>query len=224
MGTSQTMNDPRDPRPVDDPRDPRPANDPRDPRPADALARADALRARLRDALSDAQRALASAEDTNRDLHRELEQMTTSAARRLLVGARQGATRAANVVRHPLWTAGTVARGLAVETRTGHGAPGHRSPGTARVPAAPVGAVAPMVRGTGRVRRDSLDWPRQPAAPGARGHAVSPAGRAGVPGQGPRRCLVRPATARSRRRYGRSAHRGSNFTFDVRVPAMKLAD
>jgi len=116
------MADPRDPRPVNDPSDPRSVADPRDPRPVngatdprlkDALARAESLRARLRDALGEAQRALASAEATNRELHRELEQMTASGARRWLVGVRQSATRAANVVRHPLWTAGTVSRGLA---------------------------------------------------------------------------------------------------------------
>jgi hypothetical protein len=95
---------------MSDPRDPHPVSDPRV---DDALARADALRARLRDALTEAERALANAEDTNRQLHQELEQMTSSGARRLLVGVRMGTTRAANVVRHPLWTAGTLARGLA---------------------------------------------------------------------------------------------------------------
>jgi GT2 family glycosyltransferase len=79
----------------------------------DALARAAALRLRLRESLKDARQALTRAEDTNQHLHRELERMTASSGRRLLVGARTAATRAARAVRHPLWTTGTLVRGLA---------------------------------------------------------------------------------------------------------------
>ena len=111
--------DPRDPRPVNDPpdpRDPRPVNDPpdpHDPRPVDdPRARSDALRQRLREVLEDAQAALTAAEETNRRLHHELSQMTSSGARRWLVGIRHTGTRAARVVRHPVWTTGTVVRGL----------------------------------------------------------------------------------------------------------------
>jgi GT2 family glycosyltransferase len=117
------MSNSRDPRPVHDPRDPRPVTNSRDARPVsdphphgsvrEALDRAAALRARLQDALRDARRDLASAEETNRALHRELDQMTASTARRWMVGARQTATRAARAVQHPLWTAGTVVRGIA---------------------------------------------------------------------------------------------------------------
>ncbi len=99
--------DPRDPRPVNDP------PDPRDPRPVDnPRARSDALRQRLREVLEDAQAALTAAEETNRRLHHELSQMTSSGARRWLVGIRHTGTRAARVVRHPVWTTGTVVRGL----------------------------------------------------------------------------------------------------------------
>jgi GT2 family glycosyltransferase len=116
MPAGLQMSDPRDPRPGEDPRDPRPVSNPRpldDPRLEAAIARAASLRTRLRDALGDAQRMLARAQDTNQQLHRELEQMTSSPGRRLLVGVRQGAVRALRVVRHPLWTAGTIARGFA---------------------------------------------------------------------------------------------------------------
>jgi len=79
----------------------------------DAYARADALRRRLREALTDAQRAVTSAEETNQQLHHELNLMTASTGRRLLVGTRQGASRVARAIRHPLWTTGTLMRGLA---------------------------------------------------------------------------------------------------------------
>jgi O-antigen biosynthesis protein len=85
----------------------------RDPRTDPAYDKADALRGRLRDSLKDAQAALTDAEENNRRLHRELDLMTASSARRWLVGARQGASRAARIIRHPFWTVGTVARGLA---------------------------------------------------------------------------------------------------------------
>jgi GT2 family glycosyltransferase len=81
----------------------------------DAIARAEALRERLRNALRDAQRALTSAEETNHRLHRELEMMTASGSRQLLVRMRQRVTRLGRAVRHPLWTTGTVARGLAAK-------------------------------------------------------------------------------------------------------------
>jgi GT2 family glycosyltransferase len=90
--------------PVDNSRDPRPASDPR--------AAAAALRQRLRDALTEAQTALARAEETNQRLHRELDQMTASGGRRWLVGIRHSGTRAARAIRHPIWTTGTVVRGL----------------------------------------------------------------------------------------------------------------
>ncbi|MEO7274019.1 MAG: hypothetical protein ABI211_18630, partial [Vicinamibacterales bacterium] len=89
---------------------------------AEALARADALRAQMRQALTEAQDALASAEANNRHLHLELEQMTGSSARRLAVRTREGALRAWRALRHPLWTTGTVVRGLAAT----------RAPATAR--------------------------------------------------------------------------------------------
>ncbi|HEY7500978.1 MAG TPA: glycosyltransferase [Vicinamibacterales bacterium] len=79
----------------------------------EALARAEALRLRLRESLKEARRALTSAEEANQQLHRELNRMTASGGRRLLVGARTAATRATRAVRHPLWTTGTVVRGLA---------------------------------------------------------------------------------------------------------------
>ena len=78
-----------------------------------AFERADALRERLREALQDAQAALADAEENNRRLHHELNSMKASNARRWLVGARQGAARAGRIIRHPFWTAGTVVRGVA---------------------------------------------------------------------------------------------------------------
>jgi GT2 family glycosyltransferase len=78
-----------------------------------AYERAEALRRRLRETLKDAQATLKDAEENNQRLHRELDAMTASNARRWLVGARQGASRAGRIIRHPLWTAGTVARGLA---------------------------------------------------------------------------------------------------------------
>jgi GT2 family glycosyltransferase len=84
--------------------DPRPISDPR--------AQAAALRLRLRDALTDAQAALARAEDTNQRLHRELDLMTASGGRRWLVGIRHSGTRAARAIRHPIWTTGTVVQGL----------------------------------------------------------------------------------------------------------------
>jgi O-antigen biosynthesis protein len=84
-----------------------------DPRTDAAYARADALRQRLRDALIEAQSALDDAEANNRRLRREFDLMTASSARRWLVTARQGASRAGQIVRHPFWTAGTVVRGLA---------------------------------------------------------------------------------------------------------------
>ena len=80
---------------------------------AEALAQAAALRAQLRQALEAAQSALASAEENNRHLHRELDLMTGSSARRLALRTREGARRAWQVLCHPLWTTGTVARGLA---------------------------------------------------------------------------------------------------------------
>lgn len=80
----------------------------RDPRLA-----AEALRLRLRSAIDDAQSALTSAEENNQRLQTELNLMTASSARRWLVRARQAATRAARAVRHPVWTTGTVVRGLA---------------------------------------------------------------------------------------------------------------
>ena len=73
---------------------------------AEALARAEALRAKMRDALKEAQDALASAEENNRHLHRELDQMTGSSARQLVVRTRQGALRAWRALRHPLSTDG----------------------------------------------------------------------------------------------------------------------
>ena len=78
-----------------------------------ALARARDLRVRLADALRDAQRSLASAEETNRQLQQELQQMQSSSTRQLFVSTKAGATRAARIVRHPIWTAGTIVRGLA---------------------------------------------------------------------------------------------------------------
>jgi GT2 family glycosyltransferase len=83
------------------------------PETGDALARADALRRRLKDALEEATRAAASAEAANQQLHRELERMTASNGRRMLVGVRQGVSRAGRAIRHPLWTSGTIVRGLA---------------------------------------------------------------------------------------------------------------
>jgi O-antigen biosynthesis protein len=84
-----------------------------DPSVEDAMARATALRARLQEALKDAQRALDTATETNQQLHRELREMTSSGERRFVISVRQGALRALRAVRHPLWTAGTIARGLA---------------------------------------------------------------------------------------------------------------
>lgn len=81
-----------------------------------ARATADALRARLREALTEARDALSRAEDTNSQLHRELDSITASSARRVFVGARQAATRTARAVRHPAWTIGTVARGFAARS------------------------------------------------------------------------------------------------------------
>ncbi len=89
---------------------------------AEALARAEELRAQMRQALEEAQTALASAEENNRHLHRELDQMTGSSARQLVVRTRQGALRAWRALRHPLWTTGTLVRGLAAT----------RAPATAR--------------------------------------------------------------------------------------------
>ena len=80
---------------------------------SEALARAEDLRAQMRRALEEAQTALADAEENNRHLHRELDLMTGSSARRLAVRTRQGALRAWRALRHPLWTTGTVVRGLA---------------------------------------------------------------------------------------------------------------
>jgi GT2 family glycosyltransferase len=88
----------------------------------DALARTEALRLRLRESLTEARRALTSAEETNQQLHRELNLMAASSARRIFVGARTAALRAGKAVRHPLWTSGTIVRGLA----------NSRAPATAR--------------------------------------------------------------------------------------------
>jgi hypothetical protein len=88
----------------------------------DTLARAEALRGRLRHALEQAQAALTSAEDANRRLHRELDRMTGSNARRVLVGARAGVSRVGRALRHPFWTSGTLLRGAAAT----------RGPATAR--------------------------------------------------------------------------------------------
>ena len=80
---------------------------------ADAFAQADALRQQLRAALEQARSALLDAEANNQQLHRELDLMTGSAARRLAVRTRPGATRVLRALRHPVWTTGTVVRGLA---------------------------------------------------------------------------------------------------------------
>ena len=74
---------------------------------ADAFAQADALREQLRAALEQARSALLDAEANNQQLHRELDLMTGSAARRLAVRTRQGATRVLRALRHPVWTTGT---------------------------------------------------------------------------------------------------------------------
>jgi GT2 family glycosyltransferase len=80
---------------------------------AAALARAQALRQQLREALQDARSALTSAEETNQRLHHELHLMRAGGGWRLLVGTRYGLSRTAQAIRHPLWTTGTVLRGLA---------------------------------------------------------------------------------------------------------------
>ena len=49
--------------------------------------------------------------------------MTASRGRHVFVRARSGVGRAVNAVRHPLWTTGTVVRGLAAGARAGRGAP-----------------------------------------------------------------------------------------------------
>ncbi len=79
----------------------------------EALAKAAALRTRLQEALRDARQALTGAEDANQQLHRELARMTSSRGRHVFVRARTGVARAANAVRHPFWTTGTIVRGLA---------------------------------------------------------------------------------------------------------------
>ena len=80
--------------------------------------------------------------------------------------------------------------------------------------------IAPLVRWTGRVRRHPLDRPGEPAAPRARGAALSPAGRPRVPGQSPRRSHRSSATARSRRRSGTERPPRVEFTFErARSPA-----
>ena len=84
-----------------------------DPQVNEALARAAALRERLREALKDARESLTRAEETNQRLHEQFTRMTSSSGRRMLVGARQGVRRAGRAIRHPLWTAGTMARGFA---------------------------------------------------------------------------------------------------------------
>ena len=99
--------------------------------------------------------------------------------------------RAANVVRHPLWTAGTIARGLAAAARPGNRPAGGRSPRAARVSAAPVGANATVVRRARRVGCHSLDRSGQPAPSGVRGDALSPASRPGVQREGARRRVLR---------------------------------
>jgi hypothetical protein len=79
---------------------------------ADAFAQADALRQQLRAALEQARSALLDAEANNQQLHRELDLMTGSAARRLAVRTRR-VRRVLRALRHPVWTTGTVVRGLA---------------------------------------------------------------------------------------------------------------
>jgi GT2 family glycosyltransferase len=79
---------------------------------AEALAQAAALRQEFRSALEEARASLLRAEQTNQQLHRELDLMTGSPARRLAVTTRQGAMRVLRAIRHPLWTTGTLARGL----------------------------------------------------------------------------------------------------------------
>jgi GT2 family glycosyltransferase len=80
---------------------------------AEALAQAGALRGQMRRTLEEAQAALQDAEENNRHLHRELDAMTASSARRLAVRTRAGMQRVWRAVRHPWWTTGTVVRGLA---------------------------------------------------------------------------------------------------------------
>ena len=60
-------------------------------------------------AIATARRDLAAAEDENRSLHAELALLERSVGLRLLVRARESAGDLANRIRHPLWSAGTVA-------------------------------------------------------------------------------------------------------------------
>ena len=107
-----------------------------------------------------------SAEDTNRQLHqRARADDLASRGRRCSSASRRG-DRAANVVRHPFWTAGTVARGLAAP-------PG---PATARravdhlvrraSSTAPLGTRSPVVRRTRRVGWRSAGLVRSTSAIG----------------------------------------------------------
>ena len=80
--------------------------------------------------------------------------------------SRMGTTRAASVVRHPLWTAGTIVARAGRPARAGNRAAGGRSPRAARVSAAPVGTNATVVRRARRVGCDSLDRSGEPAPSG----------------------------------------------------------
>jgi len=82
----------------------------------EAINKAAALRTRLQEALKDARQALTSAEEVNQQLHRELARMTGSRGRHAFLRARASAVRAMKAVRHPLWTSGTVVRGLAASS------------------------------------------------------------------------------------------------------------
>jgi len=60
-------------------------------------------------AIAAARRDLAAAEDENRSLHAELSLIERSVGLRMLVRAREGVAEIASRVRHPLWSAGTIA-------------------------------------------------------------------------------------------------------------------
>ena len=114
---------------------------------AEALAQAGALRAQMRRTLEEAEAALDDAEENNRHLHRELDAMTASSARRLAVRTRAGRQRAWRAVRHPWWTTGTVVRGLAAA-----GAPATARRASITSSAARFRCACPRRRGAGRRR------------------------------------------------------------------------
>ena len=190
----------------------------------EALARADALRERLQQALKDARPALTSAEDVNQQLHRELALMTTARGRRVLVVRAQNRRRRA------------ATRDPASDLDHGHGRARRRCRIARRRAArraldylrAPRVSAAPHGTGDGagptvRMNRSrSAGSVRSTFGTGSREALLChPAGRCSSTARASGRARGSSATARSRRRSGRNSRRRVEFTVAVEIPSQR---